>query len=167
MARRGQAALEFLTTYGWAFLVVLAMIGALAYFGVLEPTKFLPQRCQFGTELHCSEFAINDTNADSILFRLNNALPETIYFNGVAGASMQFKKASAPSYYNCAATSSNPANIPSESFGDFVCIITGEDNITANTRERVQIKLTYSVGSGSYSSTYANVIYGEVYANSR
>ena len=39
--RRGQAALEFLTTYGWAFLVILVMIGALAYFGVLDPERFV------------------------------------------------------------------------------------------------------------------------------
>ena len=31
---RAQAALEFLMTYGWAILVVLVSIGALAYFGV-------------------------------------------------------------------------------------------------------------------------------------
>lgn len=35
--RKGQAAMEFLMTYGWAILVVLAAIGALAYFGVLSP----------------------------------------------------------------------------------------------------------------------------------
>jgi uncharacterized protein (UPF0333 family) len=38
--RKGQAAMEFLMTYGWAILVVLAAIGALAYFGVLSPDKF-------------------------------------------------------------------------------------------------------------------------------
>jgi hypothetical protein len=40
--RRAQAAMEFLMTYGWAILVVLVAIGALAYFGVLSPDKFLP-----------------------------------------------------------------------------------------------------------------------------
>jgi hypothetical protein len=39
---KGQAAMEFLMTYGWAILVVLAAIGALAYFGILSPSKFLP-----------------------------------------------------------------------------------------------------------------------------
>lgn len=35
--KNGQsAALEFLTTYGWAFLVILLMVGALAWFGVLK-----------------------------------------------------------------------------------------------------------------------------------
>ena len=47
--RKAQGALEFLMTYGWAFLVILIMIGALAYFGVLNPTRFLPDRCEFAT----------------------------------------------------------------------------------------------------------------------
>lgn len=34
---KGQVAMEFLFTYGWAILVVLACIGALAYFGVFNP----------------------------------------------------------------------------------------------------------------------------------
>jgi len=40
MNKKGQAALEFLTTYGWAFLVILIMIGALSYFGVLNPSMY-------------------------------------------------------------------------------------------------------------------------------
>ena len=42
---KAQAAMEFLMTYGWAILVVLAAIGALAYFGVLSPAKLLPEKC--------------------------------------------------------------------------------------------------------------------------
>ncbi|MAH51939.1 hypothetical protein CMI37_39340 [Candidatus Pacearchaeota archaeon] len=41
--RKSQAALEFIMTYGWAFLVVFVAIGALAYFGVLSPDRFLPE----------------------------------------------------------------------------------------------------------------------------
>ena len=37
--RKSQAALEFLMNYGWAILVVLIAVGALAYFGVLNPLK--------------------------------------------------------------------------------------------------------------------------------
>ena len=46
--KKSQAALEFLTTYGWAFLIILIMIGALSYFGILSPSKLLPNRCNFG-----------------------------------------------------------------------------------------------------------------------
>ena len=32
--KRGQAAMEFLMTYGWAILAAITAIGVLAYFGV-------------------------------------------------------------------------------------------------------------------------------------
>lgn len=51
MKRRAQAAMEFLMTYGWAVLVVLLAIGALAYFGVLSPQKLLPERTTFTAPL--------------------------------------------------------------------------------------------------------------------
>jgi len=41
---RQSVALEFMFTYGWVILVVLVMIGALAYFGVISPDRFLPNK---------------------------------------------------------------------------------------------------------------------------
>ena len=58
---KSQAALEFLTTYGWAFLVILIMISTLAYFGLLKPSKVLPDRCNFGAEFSCLDYKINST----------------------------------------------------------------------------------------------------------
>ena len=71
MIKKAQGALEFLMTYGWAFLVILIMIGALAYFGVLSPTKFLPDRCSFGSEISCKDYWLNETNVSLRL--VNNA----------------------------------------------------------------------------------------------
>jgi hypothetical protein len=51
MNKKGQAAMEFLMTYGWAILVVLAAIAALAYFGVLSPSKLLPERTLFSAPI--------------------------------------------------------------------------------------------------------------------
>lgn len=45
-------------TYGWALLVVLIAIGALAFFGVLNPSKFLPTQCVLGPGLACEDFKI-------------------------------------------------------------------------------------------------------------
>jgi hypothetical protein len=55
MFKKAQAAMEFLMTYGWAILVVLAAIGALAYFGVLSPGNLLPEKCEFPSGLTCTE----------------------------------------------------------------------------------------------------------------
>jgi hypothetical protein len=54
--KRAQAAMEFLMTYGWAILVVLAAIGALAYFGVLSPDRFLPEKCTLPSGFACLDF---------------------------------------------------------------------------------------------------------------
>lgn len=45
-SNKSQAAMEFLMTYGWAILIVLIAIGALAYFGVLIPDRYLSEWAQ-------------------------------------------------------------------------------------------------------------------------
>lgn len=82
--KRGQAALEFLSTYGFAFLIILVMIGALAYFGVLDPQRFLPDRCQFGSEFGCIEAQITTdgatpSNVDVAINLINNAGQDIVY----------------------------------------------------------------------------------------
>ena len=64
MNKKAQGALEFLMTYGWAFLVILIMIGALAYFGVLSPSKFLPERCTLTTGLTCTDYQLTTNTLD-------------------------------------------------------------------------------------------------------
>jgi hypothetical protein len=61
MQKRGQAAMEFLMTYGWAILVVLAAIGALAYFGVLSPDRFLPEKCTLPSGVACLDHKYTGT----------------------------------------------------------------------------------------------------------
>jgi uncharacterized protein (UPF0333 family) len=61
MFKKAQAAMEFLMTYGWAILVVLAAIGALAYFGVLSPDRFLPEKCTLPAGIACLDFRYSGT----------------------------------------------------------------------------------------------------------
>ena len=77
MKSKGQAALEFLTTYGWAFLVILIMISTLAYFGVLKPSRLLPDRCSTGPEFECQDFQISHTD-NVIKIRLKNNMGDPV-----------------------------------------------------------------------------------------
>ena len=61
MDKKAQAAMEFLMTYGWAILVVLAAIAALAYFGVLSPDRFLPEKCTMPSGIACLDFRYSGT----------------------------------------------------------------------------------------------------------
>ena len=84
--KRSQAALEFLMTYGWAFMVILVMIAVLAYFGVLDPTKLLPERCVAGAGFECTEFTIYQWDADPnlyfIIIEFENQIGQAITFHG-------------------------------------------------------------------------------------
>ncbi len=70
-SRRAQAAFEYLSTYGWAILSTLVVIGALAYFGLLSPSNLLPNKCDFGRQFECMEFKIVSPNFVYITFRNN------------------------------------------------------------------------------------------------
>jgi hypothetical protein len=77
--KRAQAAMEFLMTYGWAILVVLVAIGALAYFGVLSPARFLPESCTMAPGIGCDDFKITyDAGGSTIQLLLRNGMGETV-----------------------------------------------------------------------------------------
>ncbi|MDI3473947.1 MAG: hypothetical protein PWR30_270 [Candidatus Woesearchaeota archaeon] len=69
--KRSQAAMEFLMTYGWAIMVVLLALGALAYFGVLNPENLLPERCTFPVGFQCADHSVDPT-ANEVRFRIVN-----------------------------------------------------------------------------------------------
>lgn len=82
--KKGQAALEFLMTYGWAILVVLVAIGALAYFGVLSPERLLPEKCIIatGSGLYCADHSASGATG-VVTLRLKNMLSNSVNVTGV------------------------------------------------------------------------------------
>ena len=80
LSNSSQAALEFLMTYGWAILVVAAAIGVLAYFGVLSPENFLPQKCILPAGLACLDYNVENYK---IVLVLQNTQGETIIIDKV------------------------------------------------------------------------------------
>lgn len=84
--KRGQAALEYLSTYGWAFMVVLIMIGAIAYMGVTDVKTLVPERCQVPQGFGCEDFQLLYTQdaggeGSEVSFVLTNQQKNTVYLN--------------------------------------------------------------------------------------
>lgn len=74
--------MEFLMTYGWAILVVLAAIAALAYFGVLNPGSLMPDNAKFAGPVSSVSRPQVDlaTNSFEIAFINNEGVPIQINF---------------------------------------------------------------------------------------
>ncbi|MCD4666718.1 hypothetical protein K8R47_02825 [archaeon] len=59
MLKRGQTAMEFLLTYGWAVLIVLMVLAALFYLGVFDPKT--PDVCNIDSPFTC-EISLDGNN---------------------------------------------------------------------------------------------------------
>lgn len=69
MRKKGQAAMEFIMTYGWAILIFIAVISTLAYFDVFDSKKGIPSVCTIGPGFGCKD---TKATADSIVITLRN-----------------------------------------------------------------------------------------------
>ena len=77
-SRRGQAALEYLTTYGWAILVLVIVFAALLASGMLSPSFLVSEDCSFGTYVTCSAVLYNQGDAPTFGMTVFNGFPYPI-----------------------------------------------------------------------------------------
>jgi hypothetical protein len=166
--KKAQAALEFLTTYGWAFLVILIMIGALAYFGVLNPGGLLPARCTFSPEITCIEHRVLADPVNTIDFRFRNNAGQMANFSFTA------TEVSTNNMVGCTFTepTSNPdcTVAPAENcqlragrVGGVTCDFTGKMSLPAGDKMKFELNATYIKAGGSY----ATPVKGEIYAEAQ
>ncbi len=82
MQTKGQAAMEFLMTYGWAILAAVIAIAVLAYFGVFSPGSYAPTICVLSAPLGCDVDSIVLTDggagADTVGIYIANGAGETV-----------------------------------------------------------------------------------------
>ena len=151
--KRSQAALEFLTTYGWAFLVILIMIGVLAYFGILSPSKLVPNRCNFGPEFHCVDYQIGQS---SFKLRLKNDVGEPI---DVTSITLGVESTVA---YSCTTSPSNPTGWKGGNVTDLAWSGCSGGALVQGEAGKVLVTINYNTVAGG--SAYAKQVQGEVYS---
>lgn len=153
--RKAQAALEFLTTYGWAFLVILIMIGALAYFGVLNPSKLLPSRCTLSPEVVCVEHRI--TTAGGLEFRIRNNVGSTADFTfNATDISSNENIGCTVSSGEAIATQLRPGRIANVTCSGFTRTLPVGDKV------KLEITGTYQKSGGAYWIPISGEVYSEV-----
>lgn len=74
--KKGQASLEYLSTYVYAGLVLVVIVGALGYFNAFDADTYTKESCESGTQLVCKD-AYVDTDGN-IRIMLGNELPRDI-----------------------------------------------------------------------------------------
>jgi len=85
MRNRGQAAIEFLVTYGWAILGVLIVISMLGYFGIFNTQRYVNDVCYFGDQMTCEDYILYNDSWTNVTLRNNFGVAVSI--NGVTAKS--------------------------------------------------------------------------------
>jgi hypothetical protein len=155
--KKAQAALEFLTTYGWAFLVILVMIGALAYFGVLNPKNFLPSRCTFSPEVSCIESKIMSTTPH-VSFRVRNDVGSTADFN----SSITYIGGVNPTVWCTIGGGANyNVSLAPGRVAEFTCTF-ASTTLPKEDKAKFEVLINYKKGDGLYWIPLKGEIYGTI-----
>jgi uncharacterized protein (UPF0333 family) len=86
MARRGQAAMEFLMTYGWAILAAVIVIGVLASFGVFSPSRYVPTSCALSAPFGCEKNqVVASTSEIQVVLRNGGGSSATVQSVAITG----------------------------------------------------------------------------------
>jgi hypothetical protein len=67
--RKGQAATEFIHTYGWVFLSFIVLTGALAYYNMGSIKRLVPADCHFYAGIRCLDVQVQE---DLLVIALQN-----------------------------------------------------------------------------------------------
>ncbi|HJO01810.1 MAG TPA: hypothetical protein QF458_02715 [Candidatus Woesearchaeota archaeon] len=166
--KRSQAALEFLTTYAWAFLVILIMVSALAYFGILNPFKLLPDRCNFGSEIGCdkNKMIFKDSDIGTLQMVLINNFGTTVKVQSTTEAIADVDVGTCT--VKIADIGVAAAEIPEEGFTwdagaslQFNVDCDAGEDLVAEEKMKMRVEIDYyPAGAGS---TYAKVVYGDMF----
>ena len=135
--RKSQAALEFIMTYGWAILVVLIAIAALAYFGVLSPSQFLPSKCTLQPGIACLDHKATPT---TLAVQIQNSLGNDITISRLTASGCTEIASPSPSSVSNGGTASytfSPCTPPGGS----------------TTKYNGQLNITYTASGSTFSHT--------------
>jgi hypothetical protein len=80
--RKGQTAMEYLMTYGWAILIIMVVLAVLFYLGVLNPAGLTPNQCTFPAGVTCVTYKLM-ANTGQLVLDLGQGTGKTIRVTGV------------------------------------------------------------------------------------
>ena len=82
--KKGQSAIEYLMTYGWAMLVLVLIVGLLFSTGIFSPNYLISEECNLGPKLPCSHFLYNDGKNLRLLVNVTNGFEYKIKIKSVS-----------------------------------------------------------------------------------
>jgi hypothetical protein len=110
--RKAQSALEYLTTYGWAILILSVVIAALAALGIFNPNQFVTQECLMPADFSCVTYFLYSNGIMALQLQQSLQYPVNV-------TSIGCSQNSTPATPNISNPPSNQIYMPIESTYNF------------------------------------------------
>ena len=159
---KGQTAIEYLMTYGWAILIILIVAGVLAYYGIFAPSGFLgPTARGFGQVQVLNPWSLSAANG-AITLNLENRVGGTIDVYNITytltnGGSGTYSAAGPSASLTCTSgciTPGTDTNVTSGVKGVFLASPSGATNIgTTGSTYTATVTIYYYYSGATFSST--------------
>ncbi|MGC8662413.1 MAG: hypothetical protein ACP5RT_01350 [Candidatus Micrarchaeia archaeon] len=94
---KGQSAIEYLSTYGWAIVVMVVIISALYFLGFTHPGTFAGQECLLPGGFSCTNIYLNPNGL--LVINLLQVTPTTINVTAI-GCSSRINNTNLQAIYN-------------------------------------------------------------------
>ena len=145
--KKSQAAVEFLSTYGWAVLVLLVGIAIFSTFLLRNPADAIPDSCVFNSGFECVDFQLSSEGLLSVNVR------------NIAGDAITINR------FSCTDSSASEAateliDLPLDS--DTTTILdcpTGIDYFQVGEKANIEFQIVYTIEGNSFpNSAKSNII---------
>jgi hypothetical protein len=146
MNRKGQAAMEFLMTYGWAILAAVIAIGVLSYMGVFSPGKYATDNAIVTAPFYANAHSATASGGVTLELKNNGGETYTVTDVNVGGCGN-----------NSASTSIGAGNMSA-------ITITCNPVLTAGDTVKGDITVTYNKAGSSVSQTSTGTVSSKVTA---
>jgi len=153
---KGQTAVEYLMTYGWAILIILIVAGVLAYYGIFQPQGFLgPTARGFGQVQVLNPWSLtNSTNV--ITMNVQNQVGGTINPTSISVTPTTGGTGTGV----CTTDPSGP--ISSGSQGVLTCTLSGVTLEAAGKPYSAAVTITYEYGTPAQNFTSTGTLSGTI-----
>jgi len=167
--KKAQAALEYLMTYGWVFMVIFFTLSSLAYFGFLSPGSMLPKKCDISPGFSCVDHVVDVTaNKNFVQVLFTNDYNTEIHF--VAGGYVLRSEYWSIPLTDCYVADPDTGN-PITSLGvyeegEFICTFTDADvNFPGGDRVWFTMEGKYNAGLNTQDHKMFINVYGTTIKN--
>jgi hypothetical protein len=140
-SKKGQAAAEYLVTYGWALLLLVVVIAIILSTGVFNPSAFVGEECAIQPDIPCTGFQLyQDGSSTVLLMKVENRLGYTMLLDG---ATMTTTDLGVAGEHTWPATRIDKKELGQGENTTIQFTFTGDKQPSPDAIERMKVALTY------------------------